>query len=614
MEYIGFCIQNFKGISQQEIILAKQPAGGVFALVGLNESGKTTVLEAISYLEREEKLLESVYVEEFRHGDVHDLIPMKKKANFNGPIKITATISLSDSDKTYIVQYARKHFSFRINQNDLTDSFQITREMQFKNSVYEGTMNMWTLSLPGKPPRGRKNKQLIAHNQEMWNKLIVRIRSRIPSILYFPTFLFEFPQRIYVSQEEDETLTNAYYRSIIQDILDSIGNELDIDQHIVNRARSESRSEKRSLDAVLNKMGIAVSQTVFVMWNEIFDKKIQKKDIVIECHTEDTRVYLEFFIKDGSAVYLITERSLGFRWFFCFLLFTHFRRFRKGRKSTLFLFDEPASNLHSRAQTQLLSSFSKLVDGERGKIIYSTHSHHMINPKWLENAYIVSNEGMNDTDESEHEYSSRDTDIQISRYREFVSRYPGRQNYFQPILDVLDYAPSALESISDAIFVEGKTDFYMIKYFDAVVLQNEELLPMIPGTGAGTLDTLISLYLGWGKNFIILLDDDEEGKKCQERYIHEWNLPKSGVLTLRDISEEWARFEMEKLLCDSDINSIKTEFYSGRMGNKISKKDIARAFQEKLIRENADGISSEAKSNFGKLIHALRMKLNEGSK
>ncbi len=84
MEYKSFHIKNFKGISDQTINLNKRPAGRVVTLVGLNESGKTTVLEAISSLERREKDLKALYKEEFRHGDVHDLIPTGVLARASG--------------------------------------------------------------------------------------------------------------------------------------------------------------------------------------------------------------------------------------------------------------------------------------------------------------------------------------------------------------------------------------------------------------------------------------------------------------------------------------------------------------------------------------------------
>lgn len=615
MEYLGFHIRNFKGVSDQKIVLSRRPEGSVFALVGLNESGKTTVLEAVSYLERGEKHLQSLYKEEFQHGDVHDLIPMKKKANFSESIRVTATLSLSDSDKSKIAKYSEKSLKFIIDPNNLPNEFHITREMQFENSEYKGTQYMWQLQFIGKPIRGRKMRSLFDYDREKWNSLIRKIQSDIPSILYFPTFLFEFPPRIYVSAEESESRTNEYYRSIIKDILDSLGENLNISEHIVNRARLGKQSAERSLESVLNKMGTAVSRTIFEMWNDMFTTNIQRKDIIIKCHTEDNdgendSVYLNFSIKDGDDVYMIKERSLGFRWFFCFLLFTQFRKYRKENKNTLFLFDEPASNLHSRAQTQLLNSFEKIIGEEQGKIIYSTHSQHMINPAWLENTYIVSNEGAYDTEESEYEYSSRYTDIRISQYREFANQHPDKQTYFQPILDTLDYAPSSLELISDSVLVEGKNDFYMLNYFEKVILGNRESLSVVPGTGANTLDTMIGLHLGWGKKFVILLDDDREGRKCRRRYITKWYLPESQVVTLGTISPEWKNFKMENLISSQDIETIKDHFCPDSRKNQISKKEIAKAFQEKLMRKDSSGISNETKSAFQKLIVALKERLN----
>ena len=469
MEYLSFRIENFKGILNQEIRLDRSPTGRVFTLVGLNESGKTTVLEAISLLVGREKHLESLYKEEFRHGDVHDMIPIKKKANFNESVKISTEISMSDSDIDEIIRYVDNNFPFNVNRKLFPDILKITREMKFKDSIYIGTTNRWTLPLIGQSTNNPfLNIPLSTHDEKSWGIVITEISKKLPSILYFPTFLFEFPEYIYVSEETDESGKNAYYRSIIKDIMDSFSdenNKYNIDQHIVNRARSGGQPERRALDALLSKMSSVVSHTIFKMWNKIFERDIPKKDIVITYNTENSvdgetiKIYLEFKIKDGDEIYLITERSLGFRWFFCFMLFTQFRQYRKEQKETLFLFDEPASNLHLRAQAQLLRSFTKMINEGHGKIIYSTHSHYMIDPKWLENTYIVSNRGMHDTDESMYEYSSRGTDIEILRYREFTSIYPGKESYFQPILNALEYAPSKLEFASDSIFVEGKTTF-----------------------------------------------------------------------------------------------------------------------------------------------------------
>ena len=546
MEYSSFEIQNFKGIEHAEIDLSGAPGGSIFTLVGLNESGKTTVLEAIGYFQAKEKHLESLYDDDYRHGDVHDLIPMKKKANFNESVVISATLKFSSLDKSKISQFARTNVEYVIEPPSISDYVTIRTEVRFASSNYQGTNNYWTLELPGKTNRGRKVRELLQYDKEKWMMVIGFIREQLPSILYFPTFLFEFPSRIYLQPDDEESSTNVYYREIIQDILDSLNDGLEIKEHIVDRVLDGGYFKRRSLESVLNKMSNVITKTVFERWNEVFDRKIPRKDIVVQYDIEEgsskkeghtgeptPRVYLQFMLKDGDSIYLITERSLGFRWFFCFLLFTQFRQHRRLRTDTLFLFDEPASNLHSKAQTQLIGSFAKITEAS-GKIVYSTHSHYMINPQWLENAYIVRNEGLRyDEVERDYDYSSQDTEIKLVKYRQFVGENSDKVTYFQPILDTLDYAPSTLEFVSDAVFLEGKNDYYLITYF------GKSDVSFVPGFGASGLDTAIALYLGWGRDFIILLDADKEGRRNRERYLREWLLKEEQVFTLADIDSAW---------------------------------------------------------------------------
>lgn len=610
MEFLSFDIKNYKGIENLTIDLSRKPVGSIYSLVGLNESGKTTVLEAISFFNPKEKDLESLYQQGFRVADVNELVPMKKKANFNDSIQITANMLLDDLEKDDILDFAYKKLGLILNSDKLDKRFSVTKKLQFQNSIYKSIVFNWDISLYVRPKGKRKDVELYDINKEKWEKLVDHIDIRFPFILYFPTFLFEFPSRIYLQTEENESPKNAYYRSIIQDILDSLNEKLTIQEHIVDRAIDGGKFHKRSLDSVLNKMANKVSKTVFGRWNEVFDKKIPKKEIVINCETEEVkigeentqRIYLEFQIRDGDSIYLITERSLGFRWFFCFLLFTEFRSYRKSQSNTLFLLDEPASNLHAKAQMQLLNSFAKITESS-GKIIYSTHSHYMINPHWLENTFIVRNEGLNyDDQESEYEYSSRETDIRIEKYRKFVGENPDKETYFQPILDTLAYTPSKLELVNDAIMLEGKNDYYIIEYFLSIISKKKKNLHLLPGSGAGRLDTLISLYLGWGKNFIIILDDDTAGKIEKNRYIHEWLLSNDRVFTLYDINKDWKGFKIEDLFDASDIMKLKNEYFPSQSSTKINKKELARIVQEKLLVRRKEQFSKKTLENFDQLI------------
>lgn len=81
---------------------------------------------------------------------------------------------------------------------------------------------------------------------------------------------------------------------------------------------------------------------VFGAWNEISGRNVSGKTVRVDFGV-DSEVgnipYLQLIIHDGEQDYAIHERSLGFRWFFTFLLFTQFRASRKSERGTIFLFD-----------------------------------------------------------------------------------------------------------------------------------------------------------------------------------------------------------------------------------------------------------------------------------
>lgn len=71
------------------------------------------------------------------------------------------------------------------------------------------------------------------------------------------------------------------------------------------------------------------------------------------------------------------------------------------------------------------------------------------------------------------DFSAERTDIHITPYRQFASQHPDQSHFFQPILDVLDYAPSALELVPDAVMVEGKSDYYFLRFYQELVLGSQ---------------------------------------------------------------------------------------------------------------------------------------------
>ena len=629
MRFTNFEINNFKGIEHVDLSLSEFEKGQIHTLVGLNESGKTTILEAINAFSDSDSTFEQVlYEETHKSSSIQDYVPKNKKSNFTGEITIEATIEFDDTDKEAVRQYMFSKHDFEINLLELGKSFSVKKVFKFEDSNYKGTRNLWNIRIYGKKKRA-KNEKLFNNSQDgIWREAVTYIEKMIPSISYFPTFLFDFPQKIYLEETQNEEKQNKYYRTVIQDILDSLGEGLDVQKHIVDRVHEkndegvkvynpflyfQNRDTKAQIDSVLYKIGDKVTEVIFKTWNEVFERKLKNKSVIVSFGTDDDdstenqKVYLEFYIKDGSSSYSITERSLGFRWFFCFLLFTQFRGFRKEDKNALFLFDEPASNLHSGAQNQLLTSFPKVTD-KGCSIIYSTHSHHLINPKWLENTFIIQNQAI-DYDNEEEYVSSQHTNIKAHKYKTFVGENPDKFTYFQPILEKLEYKPSALENIPDAVIFEGKHDYYAFSYFESIIFKDKYNLNYMPGTGANDLDSLISLYKGWGRNFIIMLDADKAGKDSKKYYIDEWLLNENQVFTLSDIDEQWDGATLEKLFSENDRKKIVDE---NNLGNpKKCKKAIARLVQEKTLSGEIFDFEQGTKNNFQKVIKFCSEKIKQ---
>ncbi|MFT3674308.1 MAG: AAA family ATPase [Chitinophagaceae bacterium] len=516
MKFKQFKIQNFKGIENVVVDLDKSPDANIYTLVGLNESGKTTILEAINFFNPSNQGLSVLDLPGAAIKDFNLLIPINSRDNFNGSVSMEVTIGLDHDDIKKINQFISEN-------TDFSEVEPLKEIIYYRNYFYENSKFLrsdfrWT-GFNGKLKSSPNDDyvKLSKYNKEYNLKLSNYCSTLIPSILYFPNFLFDFPSRIYLESKNEPTDKEQFYLDLVQDILYSLQNETNYKTHLVDRAKSADRNDRRSLDSLLKKMNRKVTDTVFDAWNRIFKRSIKDTQVIMKCDVdEEDRTFLEFEIESHDGIYQINERSLGFRWFFTFLLFTQFRPYRKELpQNVIFLFDEPASNLHSSAQKQLLKSFENLT--KNSKIIYTTHSHHLINPNWLESTYVVKNEGLRLEDTES--YNIKKTNITIESYREFAIRHPKNTAYFQPVLDVLDYAPSNLELIPDCVFVEGKNDYYTLEYFQTVILNLEKRINLAPSTGAGNLNTLISLYLGWGRDFIVLLDSDKEGQKQKERYI-----------------------------------------------------------------------------------------------
>jgi len=593
-----FMLTNFKGAKSVEIDLERGQIHPVVTLLGLNESGKTTILEGISKFVTEDDATKGIFQAQHSSDSPSTFIPKHLQAAFTGKIGVSALVELDDADRDAIRELLVNADIGKFDISAIKKTLNVEARYFFEDSDLTESINNWSgIDLSYLPPKKRKYIKYVrpksnSNIQDYWLKIVRLLSSRIPKITYFPSFLVDVPERIYLSEFDEEDAVNKYYRTVLQDVLSSTDASLSLERHVVRRIadyKNESgvatwlstflgTDKKKQVDAVFSKMSSSISKEIIGNWARIFQRPTEAKNIALSWAIDaekDDLPYASFHISDGDSTFEVNQRSLGFRWFFSFLLFT---RFRKGKdRATIFLFDEPAANLHAKAQAELLSSFGRIVE-DGNQIIYSTHSHHMIEPKWLSGAYIVENLAIDydDTTSIDH-FTSRPTEIIGTKYKNFLSQSSDRSSYYLPALEKLQYVAPSIVEHQKVVLLEGISDYHLMRYVKQQRGATE--LGFVPGVSASNMGSLISMLVGFSYDFIVLLDDDSAGRKERDRYRSSWSLSDDVVLTLGDLDKEYSGKKLETLLSDSTRDLIKSYY---NLHERLRKKQIQAYLAESV--------------------------------
>lgn len=631
MEIVGFDIRNFKGIKHAKIRFGESENARVHTLVGLNESGKTTLLEAMHSFSPDAETQLVVRNARTPKEQREQAVPRDKIANFSGDVSVAASIRTSASEWLAVAAQLLKDDEIVLATDTLPIEFTFRLVHSYKNGDYQGTVrNLNILDLRVKKKR---QKSFHAPDKDELAAVCRCIRGHLPTISYYPTFVFDFPKQIYLTGR-DASPRNQFYRQLFQDILDYDGNNYSIEESILTRLHKAEiqgpwekwfsafvgTTEEDKVKQVVSRAERAVTKLVFSKWNEVFGENAGAKEISIDLQYERGKnrklddgseeeatahdAYIRFRIKDGPNLFSVDDRSLGFRWFFSFLLFTQFRLHREKQRPSIFLFDEPASNLHAAAQKKLLESFPAIAKAPH-RLFYSTHSHYMVEPKWLEQAYIVF-DSLASPEESIIDASTQSdstVDIKVVPYRQFVQERPTQTSYFQPILDTLEVVPSHFDYNVGGLIVEGKSDYYFIRL--AELISGNGIGPIFPAHGSGTMSALVSLHRGWGLPVRILFDSDRGGKDGQKNLKHELALEDSEFRELSDLCSDLKT--IESLLSDEDQDILAGTAKENR------KTTLLRRVQELAASGSNTGLSSASEQRMKSLVEALRSFIDKDS-
>lgn len=500
-------------------------------LVGMNESGKTNILEVlakVNYFNNDKS---------FQFDKTHDY-PRKelKQIKDEFPHAVTCFYAISEElqkeiyDNLRIDKFSIEKFSYTkdYNNNGVYAGIDIDNkkfiELYFKNfkekvetTIYTDMLNIKNIqdidSIIEKVKNIENNEELLESLEYLKNiyqfdnsiyQYIIKklIEPNLPKFLYYDEY-YSLPARVCIENLKNGKLENEELKTA--KALFELA-EIDIDTIIKSNNFEEFNAE-------LEATQLLITKEIFKFWDTNKNLQIRFK---IEPKLEQNNHILNVRVEntDKGVSLPLDKRSKGFNWFFSFLVW--FKKIQEDKNSQyILLLDEPGLNLHAMAQGNLLTFLEEL--SENYQIIYTTHSPFMIDSNHLDRVYTI--------------YETKDGSIISDSVQQKDA------NTLFPLQAALGYSIAQNLFVNkNNLVVEGISDLVYLNYMSSLLKENDKEglnddIVIVPVGGADKVSAFISLMRGNKLNIVCLLDTFTEQKPkanienlAKEKIIKEGNL------------------------------------------------------------------------------------------
>lgn len=299
---------------------------------------------------------------------------------------------------------------------------------------------------------------------------------------------------------------------------------------------------------------------------------------------------INFVIKTTKKYMNFDERSNGLKWYLNMYIQISSKIKKSDIKNYVILIDEPGVYLHVNAQKELLKLFEDLSE-KNNLVIYTTHSPFMIYEDKLYRTKLI--------------IKDDDGNSNIgNKYYSLPHKMGSKSETITPLLTAIgmnmNYNILALNSEKMNIITEGISDYnYLRGYY---ILKNIDIPNIIPSTSVDNIHNIISIFIGWGCPFKIILDQDGSGRK-QYNLLIKKSLTDSSNISFIDgtnLPNQKTNLTIEDIFSDNDKQKI-------GINNEDYKEEKAYYSLEilKKIENNEFQYDSETMSNFEKIVNQL---------
>lgn len=367
----------------------------------------------------------------------------------------------------------------------------------------------------------------------------------------------------------------------------------------------ENPQSIRIIEDMLEEKSKKVNVELQKYWHQTVGKK-DKIEVIAELKNHTSLVegkqghpYLTFWIRDKNGRLSPLQRSKGVKWFISFYL--KLEATAKKETNRIFLIDEPGSNLHAKAQKDILSVFEK--QKRNLQIIFTTHSPYLLDVDKVYRVHAVERLDTED-DKSEtkvipfHKLGSASVDTLLPLYTNMG----------------VDASNQSIIAKENNVLLEEISAFFYLKAFWKLFDRNETI-HFLPATGCPNLPLLANLMLGWGLSFSIVLDDDPHGRKVLKELKDSKVCDETKLIKINGcngIEDLFTNIDFAKIILENPklkINKLNSEYVKEQ---KISKVIIARDFMIKVNEEKIkeSDFSDDSKNKIKELLSKITSTLN----
>ena len=547
-------------------------------LVGMNESGKTSALEAIAktrYFQNDEI---------FKFNATHDY-PRKEKKKMEksgeNPAAITCAYeidnALQQSIEKEMGKGVLKSTTFSVttkydNGKTITISVDAKKFIEFKTKelgISSETLNEKLLKVKNETDLDALQKEYTEENKvagiksfakyfENTNKWTndpigeyvyrVLVSPKIPKYLYYDEY-YTLPSRIDIEKLNSSELKDNEYKTAkaLFELADINTDELlDAESYEDFKAELEATqatitnelfkywktNANLELNFDIDKVEATEKRTIPNSYNQQ-----TVTDVKIVNHILDIRVKNRTL---GVSLPL-KNRSKGFNWFFSFLVW--FKKIQEDKNSNyILLLDEPGLNLHASAQADLLHFLEDL--SKDYQIVYTTHSPFMIASDKLQRVRTI----LETDNGSVISDSVQEKDPNTLFPLQAALGYDIAQNLFISKKNLL------VEGVSDLVFLTAISGILESEKREG--LRND--ITIVPTGGLEKVATFISLLRGSQLEIVCLLDSytDPQGKAKMENLIAEKIIQKNKIHFFDEFLEAYDKADLEDLFSKQDYLNL----------------------------------------------------------